>query len=103
MEIVDLSPLFYTKKKKADECNWWGENAPGLDEETCRFLSESEVKAVGAEFGHAVYFLPRSILIIEGLHDLAKVPPIFYFIALPLKIKGGSGSPIRPIALFPKV
>jgi hypothetical protein len=24
-------------------------------------------------------------------------------IALPLKIKGGSGSPIRPIALFPKV
>jgi kynurenine formamidase len=49
MEIVDLSPLFYTKKKKPDERNWWGENAPGLDEKTCRFLSESGVKAVGAD------------------------------------------------------
>jgi arylformamidase len=111
--------LVDVEKKKPGERNWWGENAPGLDEETCRFLSESGVKAVGAdtsacdmahingqvtaEFGHAIYFLPRSILIIEGLHDLAKVPSIFYFIALPLKIKGGSGSPIRPIALFPKV
>jgi kynurenine formamidase len=34
--------------------------------------------------------------------NLAQVPTTCYFMAFPLKIKGGSGSPLRPIALFPK-
>jgi len=45
---------------------------------------------------------PNGIFIIEGLYNLAQVPTTFYFMAFPLKIKGGSGSPLRPIALFPK-
>lgn len=110
--------LDQAESKGPDGRNWWGENEPGLDEETCRFLSEAGVKAVGsdtaacdiahvngkirAQYGHAIYFLPRGIVIIEGLYNLAKVPATFYFIALPLKIKGGSGSPIRPIALVPR-
>ncbi|HEY4387499.1 MAG TPA: cyclase family protein [Ktedonobacteraceae bacterium] len=104
--------------KGPNERNWWGRNEPGLDEETCRFFSEAGVKAVGSDtsacdialvdgvtkhqFGHAVYFLPKSILIVEGLFNLAKLPTTFYFIALPLKIKGGSGSPLRPIGIFPR-
>ncbi len=104
------------EQKPAHLRNWWGENEPGLAEDVCRFLSERGVKAVGSDtpacdmaqingqitagFGHAHYFLPNGIFIIEGLYGLAKVPASFYFIALPLKIKGGSGSPLRPIALF---
>jgi kynurenine formamidase len=78
-------------------------------------LSERHVKANGtdtvsadlaqkegvtiADHGHRTYFLPRDILIIEGLQNLASAPASFYFVALPLKIKGGSGSPLRPFGL----
>ncbi len=110
--------LLDVEKKAPRERNWWGENEPGLDEDLCRYLSEVGVKAVGSDTaacdiaavngkmtgggsGHLTYFLPKGIFIIEGLHNLAQVPSTFYFLALPLKIKGGSGSPLRPIALFP--
>jgi kynurenine formamidase len=95
--------------------DWWGRNNPGMAEDLCRFFSERGVKAVGtdtvsadlgqkdnvkvADHGHQTYFLPRDILIIEGLLDLAKAPAQFYFVALPLKIRGGSGSPLRPVAI----
>lgn len=103
-------------KKKPRERDWWGKNEPGLDEDVCRFLYEAGVRAVGSDtaacdiaqingerksgYGHIKYFLPNGILIVEGLYGLHRVPNTFYFMALPLKIKGGSGSPLRPIALF---
>lgn len=111
--------LVDVEKKAPHKRNWWGLNEPGLAEDVCRFLSEAGVKAVGSDtaacdiaqvngkslsgFGHMQYFLPNGIFIIEGLYGLAKVPSTFYLIALPLKIKGGSGSPLRPVALFNKV
>jgi kynurenine formamidase len=95
--------------------DWWGSNNPGFAEELCAWLAARSVKAVGtdtvsadlaqvdavtvADHGHRTYFLPNGILIIEGLHNLAAVPAAFYFLALPLKIRGGSGSPLRPVAL----
>ncbi len=111
--------LLDVEKKAPIERNWWGENQPGLDDDVCRYLSEIGVKAVGSDTpgcdiaqinrerkgggsGHQTYFLPRGIFIIEGLHNLAQVPTTCYFMAFPLKIKGGSGSPLRPVALFPK-
>lgn len=110
--------LVNAETKPPLERNWWGQNEPGLDQDTCRYLYESGVKAVGSDtaacdiaqvkgerkggYGHRIYFLPNGIFIIEGLYGLAKVPTTFYFMALPLKIKGGSGSPLRPIALVPK-
>jgi kynurenine formamidase len=57
---------------------------------------------VVSDFGHSKYFLPNSILIIEGLQNLAAVPASFYFLALPLKTRGGSGSPLRPVGLVPR-
>ncbi len=111
--------LVDVEQKAPHERNWWGENQPGLTEDVCRYLYERGVKAVGSDtpacdiaqvnrqmkagFGHARYFLPNGIFIIESVSNLAKVPPTFYFIALPLKIKGGSGSPLRPIALVPRI
>jgi kynurenine formamidase len=95
--------------------DWWAANNPGFAEDLCAWLADRHVKAVGtdtvgadlaqvnrvtvADHGHRTYFLPNGILIIEGLQNLAAVPAVFYFLALPLKIHGGSGSPLRPVGL----
>src|SRR5205823_384064 len=97
---------------------WWGANEPGFAEDLCAYLAERRVKAVGTDtagcdiaavggrvlagYGHGSYFLPRHILIIEGLCNLAALPAVSYFLALPLRIDGGSGSPLRPVALIPR-
>lgn len=97
---------------------YWGANSPGFTEELCRHIRDLGVRAVGSDshsadlaqvngvvsaaFGHMEYFLPNSILIIEGLENLGLVPPLSYFAAMPLKIANGSGSPLRPVALIPR-
>lgn len=91
-------------------------NEPGLDEDAVKLFAQRGVKAVGCDtpscdivirdgveisaYGHQKHWLPNKILIIEVLQNLDKLPRRFYFMALPLKIKNGSGSPIRPIAVF---
>src|SRR5208282_975769 len=69
---------------------WWGKNMPGLSAAVCdECVIDGQLKH---NFGHMKYFLPNHIFIIEGLRNLEKTPTIGIFIALPLKIKGGSGS-----------
>lgn len=105
----------YLKPESTDptEREWWGRNEPGLTEDACKYLADSGVRAVGSDtaavdicvldgviksaFGHAEYFLPRNILIMEGFVRLDRAPASGVFFAAPLKIAGGSGSPIRPI------
>ena len=43
--------------------------------------------------------LAQQLLIIENLCNLEQLPATFLFLALPLKIREGSGSPIRAVAL----
>jgi arylformamidase len=90
---------------------WWGSNEPGITAEACAYLADRGIVAVasdtaGAECstkngeiltlpGHDTYFLPRGILIVEGLEGLGKAPAQGLFAALPLKIADGTGSPIR--------
>lgn len=97
------------------EAAWWGRNQPGLSEDACRYLADREVAAVACDtaacdiavvdgeflsaHGHTHYFLPRGILIVEGLTGLAAVPATGLFLALPLKIEGGTGSPVRVVLL----
>ncbi|GAB4564948.1 MAG: cyclase family protein [Anaerolineae bacterium] len=97
---------------------FYANNEPGLDESAVKLLANRRVKAVGADtiavdkgmkdgksspdWGHRKYWLPEGILIVEMLANLDRLPPRCWFIALPLKIKNGSGSPIRPIALVPR-
>lgn len=94
---------------------FWGDNEPGLDAEACRWLAEAEVAAVASDTagcdvpctggeighgpGHSTWFLPRGILVVEGLRGLARVEPSGLIVALPLKIAGGSGSPLRVLLL----
>jgi kynurenine formamidase len=97
---------------------WWGGNMPGFSDALCRYIASLRPRAVGTdtaacdiaavdgrvvteEWGHRRDFLPNGILILEGIVNLAKMPTEFYFIALPLKIRGGSGSPLRVIGLVP--
>jgi arylformamidase len=97
------------------EPTWWGRNQPGLAEEACEYLASlrpvaiasdtaaCDVAAIDAEMrgahGHMHCFLPRGILILEGLHGLAAVPPTGLLVALPLKIADGTGSPVRVVLL----
>jgi arylformamidase len=97
---------------------YWSANAPGFTEDLCRELHDLGVRAVGSDsptcdmawvdseptaaFGHLEYFLPNDIYILENLEALEKLPPVVFFAALPLKIAGGTGSPLRPVAFVPK-
>ncbi|HML36790.1 MAG TPA: cyclase family protein [Bacillota bacterium] len=90
-------------------------NWPGLGLEASEYLVSKHVKGVGTECigldtGNGgdgklpAHFtlLPNNILIYENLTNLDSAPIESIFVALPLRFKGGSGSPIRPIAIFPK-
>jgi kynurenine formamidase len=83
---------------------------PGLGSDCVQLLLERGVKAVGVDtlspdvFGDAASPVHRALLgegvvIVENLANLDRVPPRFYLMALPLKIRGGSGAPCRASAL----
>ena len=94
---------------------WWGRNEPGLTDDACRYLAEVGVAAVASDIwgcdtsrrddeaghspGHNTWFLPRGIPIVEGLVGLATAPATGLFVAVPLKIRRGSGSPLRVVLL----
>lgn len=119
--IVEFGWDRYLEGAETDHAKgrWWGSNMPGFAEDLCRYLGEARPRAIGTDtagcdiavvngavrpdemWGHRTEFLPRGILLVEGLSNLALVPSTFYFVALPLRIRGGSGSPLRPVALVP--
>lgn len=93
----------------------WAQKAPGLGHETASWFIERKVKLVGVDTANVdcdltltahVSFLLRGwigkqvIQIVENLAYLERIPrPRFTFFALPLPIVGGSGSPVRAIAI----
>jgi kynurenine formamidase len=94
--------------------------AAGVGGPASRWLAEREVKAVGADNmawdvmgpidpelgvtlpGHVLLLVRAGIPIIENLNleelAAAKVHE-FGFVCLPLKMRGATGSPVRPIAI----
>lgn len=87
---------------------------PGLDPEAARWLVENrEIVALGLDtpsldYGQSSDFATHVILNSEniaGLENVAKlgeVPPTGAFVvALPMKIEGGSGGPLRIVAFVP--
>ncbi|EAZ80380.1 cyclase family protein [Algoriphagus machipongonensis] len=84
---------------------------PGISPEAASFLAEKRrVKAVGLDtpsldFGQSKEFKTHQILMgynIPGFENMANLNQLpekgIYIIALPMKIKGGSGGPLRVIA-----
>jgi kynurenine formamidase len=84
---------------------------PGVSVDAAEYLVSKSVAAVGVDTlspdppaaldAHPVHpvLLEREVLIIENLTRLHELPDFFLFMAMPLKIRLGSGSPIRAIAL----
>ena len=61
------------------------------------------VDAFGSEENPAHYtLLGNEVYIVENLKNLDKLPSFCFFMAFPLKVKDGSGSPVRAVALVPK-
>lgn len=86
---------------------------PGLGRSAAEYLVEKGASLVGCDtlavdvFGseenpaHHV-LLGSEIYVVENLKNLDRLPAFCLFMAFPLKIKGGSGSPVRAIALVPR-
>ncbi len=87
---------------------------PGLDPDAAQWLVDNrKINAIGLDTpsidrGQSVYFKAHRILchaeitIYENVANLDKLPDSGSFIiALPMKIKGGSGAPLRIIAMVP--
>jgi len=88
---------------------------PGLHPDAAEWLVENRrINAVGLDtpsidFGQSKLFhshrilCKNNILPIENLANLDKLPEIGAFVvALPMKIEGGSGAPLRMIAIIPE-
>ncbi|HEX4899203.1 MAG TPA: cyclase family protein, partial [Pyrinomonadaceae bacterium] len=86
---------------------------PGLHPDTARWLvTNRSIKAIGLDtasidFGQSIKFESHQILFekdipaFENVANLDKLPARgFSVVALPMKIKGGSGGPLRIIALL---
>lgn len=87
---------------------------PGLHPEAADWLArERRIKAVGIDtasidYGRSTAFeahvalLSRNIPVFENLSNLRALPALgFEVIALPMKIAGGTGGPLRVIAVLP--
>ncbi len=87
------------------------ENWPGIGMDAAEYLLSKQVAALGVDTLspdppealstrpiHPVV-LEKQMLIIENLCNLDQLPDFFIFLAFPLKIREGSGSPIRAVAL----
>jgi kynurenine formamidase len=84
---------------------------PGVSVEVAQYLIEKSVAAIGVDTltpdppaaltANPVHpmLLEKQVLIVENLCNLDQLPDFFLFLALPLKIRSGSGSPIRAVAI----
>lgn len=104
---------YYFMEEKGEIKDFFGSNSPGLTEESNKYLLEKKIKAIGADTnncelaskdgktfniersGHEIYYHPNNIPIMENFVNMSAAPPEGLFIALPWKIEGGSGSPVR--------
>lgn len=86
---------------------------PGLSKEGAELLAERKIGAVGIDtpsidygqsktFAAHVALMSRNIPAFENVADMSALPPTgATIIALPMKIEGGSGGPLRIIARLP--
>jgi kynurenine formamidase len=87
---------------------------PGLHPDAARWLANRPVKAIGIDtasidYGQSTLFeshrvlYERDIPAFENLTNLDRLPATGAFvIALPMKIGGGSGAPLRAVGIVPR-
>ena len=106
----------YAKKFwSVKDWKFFGSNAPGLSKEIAEYLCLKKVKAIGTDtfaagtpavdgkesdcYIHKLA-LGSGIYLMECLMNLETLPGEVFFFAAPLKLKNGSGSPIRALAYY---
>lgn len=106
----DATIIFATGWYKNLEKRFYFEKNPGLSSSAANYLSSKKINLVGIdspsidvgsdkEFSVHKILSKNNIIIVENLTNLEKIPNRnFRFIALPLKLKDATGSPIRAIA-----
>ena len=123
-EIIDVNEIKRYNIEKNDTVliyTGWSSNKlkdkyfeknPGLSKAAAEYLSDLGVNLVGIdspsidpaldkEFSSHKVFSSKSIPIVENLINLDKIKKDnFIFIALPLKLKNCSGSPVRAVAII---
>ncbi len=116
LEAGDAALIDFGWEAHYDEPDdWWVKNAPGLSDDACAYLAGCGIGLVGSDTatcdiamrdgamlaapGHATYFLPNGIPIVEGLVGLGSAPRRGVFVGAPLKIAGGSGAPLRALLI----
>jgi kynurenine formamidase len=88
---------------------------PGLDPEAAKFLAEQrKINAIGLDtpsidYGQSKDFMAHrtlcanNITAYENITNIDKLPARgFWIMAFPMKIKGGSGAPLRIVAFIPE-
>jgi kynurenine formamidase len=87
---------------------------PGLSEEGAALLVERGIGAVGidtpsidrgqsTDFAAHVELMTNNIPAFENVADMSQLPPTgATIVALPMKIEGGSGGPLRIVAILPE-
>ncbi len=103
----------WTTEHGVENQPYHGDN-PGLSEEAAAYLADRGVNLVGGDVptidvgsdhdepAHRV-LLPRGVLVLENAVNLGELPPRgAFFIGLPLRIKDGTGYPVRAIAFIPR-
>ena len=87
---------------------------PGLHPDAARWLVRRDIRAVGLDtasidFGQSKLFESHRVLgaagvpVFENVANVRRLPSEnFLVIALPMKIEGGSGGPLRIIAILPR-
>ena len=82
---------------------------PSLTEDAARFLVDCAIELIGIDTPSVDYspndahfvLLGQGVLIVENLTNLDQIGhPLFEFAALPLKITGRDGSPVRAVAII---
>ena len=106
----DSTIIFQTDWSQMHNTRYY-EKSPGLEPDTARLLARRRINMVGLDapsidVGSSKSFVAHNtfarsdIIVIESLCNLSKIrKSVFEFAALPLKIDGVSGAPVRAIAI----
>ena len=104
------SVIFLTGWQKNLQKKYYFTKNPGLSASAANYLASKKVSLVGidspsidlgtdSKFSVHQIFAKKGILIVENLANLEKIKSSkFHLVALPLKLKGATGSPVRAIA-----
>jgi kynurenine formamidase len=112
-KIKDFSSvIFFTNWQKNSKKKIFFTNNPGLSRSAAEYLISKKINLVGIDspsidlgkdssFTAHKILAQNNVLIVENLVNLEKITSSeFDFVILPLKIKNGTGSPVRAIAIY---